>query len=323
MIIRPNAGFIFPELRFVDVGMPKSKVTAKGRYMLIKRDAWGKELERTPWFDNIILDSGLERWGTGAIILGAAIGTGTSTPVAAQTQLDTQTLYTTTAGTGAALSALGSSPYNNTRTLVYRTPLGGLNGNYTEVGVGWASGSNMFSRALILDGLGSPTTIAVNSAQQLDIIYQLSVYPPLTDIGPTVVNISGVDYDVTGRASNVNSTSVSTSGGWGVTVGEAFSVPGSASNGAWNGTMGLITASPSGSSGSSGTGAVDAYVASSLQRTGYASYSLGGGNVAGGISATWFGWNCAAFQYGFDPAIPKDGTKTLVLNYSVNWARRP
>ena len=134
----------------------------------------GVEIERTPWFDNIILDSGLNRWGTAASIAGAAIGTGTATPASTDTGLQSESHYTTTGGTGGGSTALGSSPYNNTVTYVYRTTLGSLNGNYTEVGVGWATGQ-MFSRALILDGGGSPTTISVTSAQQLDIVYQLSI----------------------------------------------------------------------------------------------------------------------------------------------------
>jgi len=319
MIIRPNAGFIIPTRRFVDVGMPTSKVCAAGRYQLVKHER-GIELERTPWFDNIILNQGLERWGTNFIIAGAAIGTGTSTPDVTQNGLDTQTHFTTTTGTGDGLiSALGSSPYNNTRTFVFRTTLGALNGNYTEVGVGWASGANMFSRALILDGGGSPTSIAVNSAQQLDIVYQLSVFPPLIDIGPDVVTISGVDYDVTGRASSVNDTS-------------RWPVPNNAITFGYNGqtafaaseTIGAITAGPTGGgSGTVGTQTSDAYVGSSLQRTGYESYSLVQGNESGGIKVTRAGWAFGVFQYLFDPVIPKDGTKTLVLNYSINWARRP
>jgi hypothetical protein len=61
------------------------------------------------------------------------------------------------------------------------------------------------------------------------------------------------------------------------------------------------------------------------------SYTLGfgvsvptdGGNVAGGISAAYFGMTMCSFQYGFSPAIAKDATKTMVLNVSCSWGRRP
>ncbi len=322
-----NAGFIIPTRRFVDVGMPAVGMTTKGRYMLIKRDALGAEIERTPWFDNIILDSGLNRWGTGGVIAGAAIGTDNTAPAASQTGLLAQTTYTTGAGTGnGTSSALGSSPYNNTYTAVYRTVLGQLNGNYYEVGCGWASGS-MFSRALILTGGGSPTSISVTSVQQLDIVYQLSVYPPLTDTGPTTITISGVNYDVTGRACEVSSLSGGGGPSWNPSQATSAIAGTTSLNGlpsTYTGTLGAITASPSGTAGgTAATITTNAYSNNSLQRTAYASYSLTQGNVSGGIKSTRFWWGVlAGFQYEFDPVIPKDSTKTLVLNYSITWARR-
>lgn len=311
--------------RFVDVGMPQNKVTAKGRYQLRKLKNGIYTGEETPWFDNIILDSGLNRWGTGTIILGAAIGTGTATPASTDVGLQTQTTYTTTAGTGAGITAAGSSPYNNTRTVVFRTTLGALNGNYSEVGVGWASGS-MFSRALILDGGGSPTTISVASDEQLDIVYQLSVYPPLTDTFATV-SIGGVSYDVTGRALDVND--VSSSGGndatWGVgLITPVLSTITGGTGVLYTGALAAITANaPSGSFAAGGTPTTDSYVNNSYTKTGFYSFGLTQGNASGGISASYAPWGeFAAFQYGFSAAIPKDATKTLVLNYSVSWARR-
>jgi len=319
-IIRPNAGHILMPRRFVDVGMPQSRVSAKGRYQLIKRDAWGVEIERTPWFDNLILDAGLNRWGTGSIISGAAIGTGTTAPATTDAGLETLTHYTTTSGTGSGITAGGSPNYNNTRTFVYRTTLGSLNGNYSEVGVGWGS-TTMFSRALILDGGGSPTTISVTSVQQLDIVYQLSVYPPLVDTGPTTITISGVDYDVTGRAAYVTSTSGAYS--WAISTGP-FAVTRNLVSYAFNGSIGAITAGPAGSStGVEGT-SNSAYVNNSLSQSGAQNFGLGYGNLVGGISAVIVGWGASAtFQYGISPAIPKDATKTLALNYSVTWGRRP
>jgi hypothetical protein len=320
MIHRPYPGFIIPERRFVDVGMPSARVTAKGRYMLRVIDAaTGGTVRETPWFDNIILNSGLNRWGTGTIITGAAIGTGTSTPVATDTGLQSQTVFTTTAGTGAGIVAGVTPNFNNTRTFVYRTALGALNGNFTEVGVGWASGS-MFSRALILDIGGNPTSIAVTSAQQLDIFYQLSIFPPLTDWTSTVA-VSGVNYDVTGRAANVTATSGVF--GWAVpeTTIALSAVTGSAH--LYGGAIGAITATPSGTS-FGGTGSISsaAYTNNSLQRDGSITHALDQGNISGGIQSVRVPWNIGTFQYQFSPNIPKDSTRTLVMNYRVSWARR-
>lgn len=324
MIIRPNPGHIITAKRFVDVGMPQSRVSAKGRYQLRKLKNGVYTGEETPWFDNLILDSGLNRWGTGTIISGAAIGTGTTTPLVTDTGLETQTTYTATTGTGHnAITAAGVSPYNNTRTFVYRTGLGDLNGNYSEVGVGWESGS-MFSRARILDGGGSPTTISVASDEQLDIVYQLSIYPPLTDFTSTL-SISAVSYDIVGRASNVNTTSGFS--GWAVSQSTvAFTSSLSTNPAVFSGDIGAVTSIPSGTTASLSSVSSDAYVNLSNQRTASTSFNLTAGNVAGGIKSTRVVWTPGtgtfAFQYSFTPVLPKDATKTLVLNYSVNWARQ-
>lgn len=328
-IVRPNGGHIILPRRFVDVGMPGSPVGMKGRYQLVKRDVHGIELERTPWFDNLLLTSGLNHLpASGGSVLGAAIGTDNTAPNAAQTGLVAETTYTTTPGAGnGTTTVLGVSPYNNTITVVRRTALGALNGNYSEVGVGWASAA-MFSRALILDGGGSPTTISVTSAQQLDIIYQLSIYPPLVDTS-NVVTISGTSYTVTGRAANVNSTG----GGylnWTPFMAVAYMWVGNTSTTGivYSGTIGAITASPSGTVATTDSGATsDTYINNSMQRTCYYTMGLTSGNVSGGIKSTLMGWGYngafAAFQYEFNPVIPKDSTKTLVLHYSLNWAARP
>ena len=244
-----------------------------------------------------------------------------STPAASDTGLQTQTHYTTTVGTGSGITAGIASNYNNTRTFVFRTTLGSLNGNYSEVGVGWATGSNMFSRALILDGGGSPTTISVSSVQQLDIVYQLSMYPPIVDTS-TTPTISGVSYTVTGRASRVTTTDAV---GWAVsgTSIATLSTNFVTNSSVYTGAIGAITTGPAGSSSSASSATNNAYSNNSKQLTGSLNYDLTSGNVSGGIKSAVAGWNgFASFQYEFNPVIPKDGTKTLVMNYSVNWARR-
>jgi hypothetical protein len=55
-----------------------------------------------------------------------------------------------------------------------------------------------------------------------------------------------------------------------------------------------------------------------------ATYGLTDGNVSGGITTARFLSNMqSAFQCEFGTAIPKDNTKTLTLNWSVTWGRRP
>lgn len=310
--------------KFVDIEMPGA-VGMKGEFRLrvIRHD--GTVRQDTDWFPNIILDSGLNRWGTGSIIDGAAVGTGTSTPTAAQVQLDTQTTFTTTTGTGNGVrTAQGSAPYFTTYTAVYRTAAGTLNGNYTEVGVGW--GSNLlFSRALILNNVGVPTAISVSSTEQLDISYRLRTYPPAADVTSTTV-IGGVSYSVTGRAQNV--TAIDSISGWGINNVAAITFSSGYSSNSlscfFTGPIGAITAGPSGSSALlQASPSTAAYNNNSMQRVMTMTAALTVGNFAGGIRSVTAGWNGFAFQYEFSPLIPKDSTKTLALTFSINWARKP
>lgn len=306
--------------KFVDVPCESRAVQMSGEYNLRVINPDGTVKKETGWFPNIILDSGLNRWGTGAIILGAAIGTGTSTPTAVQTGLDAQTAYTTTSGTGDGVSvAQGSAPYYTTYTAVYRTTLGALNGSYSEVGVGWLSGS-MFSRALILIS-GSPGSITVLSTEQLDIIYRLRIYPPTVDTSG-VFSIGGTNYTVTGRASSVTAA-------WSLVASSAannfLTASGSFAT-TFSGAIGAITAGPSGTTagGSEGvTQSVTAYVNNSQQAVQDMNWSLTQGNVSGGIRSIIVPFRSGRFQYDFGASIPKDSTKTLVISASMSWARRP
>lgn len=314
--------------RFIDLEPDTHKIGMTGEYRLrvIRED--GSVRQDTGWFPNIILNSGLNRWGTGAVIAGAEIGTGTSVPTAAQTALDVARAYTTNSGTGnKTLAAQGSPPYFTTHTSVYRTALGQLNssvhGNYTEVGVGWAAGS-MFSRALILDSGGSPTSITVLSTEQLDIIYRLRSYPPTVDTS-TTVTIGGVSYTVVGRASNV--TSASSAYGW-------YFTPLNVASGmspyfntwiiqAFTGNIGIITGEPSGTLAQASTGSDVAYANNSMSFSSSVAIGLSECNLAGGIRSVQKQNSIGTFQYDFGASIPKNNTKTLVLNTSFTWARKP
>lgn len=295
-----------------------SKTALAGQFRLVVRGPEGDIRRDTGFFDNIILDSGLNRWGTGAVSGGAAIGTGTSTPLATQTGLDAQAAWTTNAVVNGSAGNSGSAPYYGTLTFTYRFALGALNGNYTEVGIGWASGANMFSRALIVDALGNPTTLTVTSAEQLDVTYVLRAYVPTVDTS-TVVTIGGVSTTVTGRAANASTV------GWGAQM--SVSVANYTGNNytVYSGGIGAITGSPSGTTSVSPNWSVAAYVNNSRTINITSSWSLTQGNVgAGGIGAFLFlTASNGYFQFGFSPTIAKDGTKTMTLNCSYSWARRP
>lgn len=160
-------------------------------------------------FDNIITNGGLDRMAqNGDWMTWCQVGSGSSTPSALNTALDARigavnTLQATTSGSQAV------EPYYTFRTRTYRFAPGLATGNISEVGVGWASAGGLFSRALILDGGGQPTTITVLADETLDVTYQFRFYPKTTD-GTGTVTItgnSGATYTYIARAGNVASNS--------------------------------------------------------------------------------------------------------------------
>lgn len=291
-----------------------SRARVDGHFRLVVSRADGS-VRRDIAFDNLVLDAGVNRLGTDNAITFCAIGAGTATPVANQTTLQAQSQSTSTTLTGSATDSGGVTPYWTGYTFVFRFPIGSLGGNYSEVGVGWSS-TLMYSRALILDAGGSPTSITVGAGEQLDVYYTRRIYPPLSD-AVTTANISGVSTTVTCRAMNAGSTSA-----WGA---QNFpSALSSSSYQAYSGSIGSITGSPSGDTGSAPSSvSLLAYSNNSLTRGLQVNYAFGEGNAPGGISSTAVPFSMMAYQFGFSPPIAKTSSFTLALTYAVSWARRP
>ena len=169
-----------------------------GEYKLVIKHADGSETD-TGWFPNLILNSGLDLIGHGTASSYGVVGTGTSTPIAAQTQLDAKIgSYGNFVYIGTSVST-GSPAYIRTLTDAYQWAQGGIVGTISEIGIGPnTTGLGLFSRALILDSLGSPTTISLISTDQLTAYYALTITPPVTDTTGSFV-VAGVTYTYTMR----------------------------------------------------------------------------------------------------------------------------
>lgn len=298
-----------------------------GEYNLVITSQDGTSQE-TGWIKNLILDQGLERIGQSASVVPyCQIGTGTTVPVVTQTALVAFTAGVS--GTGTSVTNSGSPLYNSVHTFTYAFAQGAVVGNMAEVGVGWASsGANLFSRALITDISGNPTTLTLTSIDQLTVYYRLTVAPSMTDVSGTL-SLGGSDYQYTGRlayaGSHHGSTSLFLSGDL-YTIStsgyQSYVYPSSS-------TLGAVTATPTGSGTGyfynnglgPGTVSLAPYGLGTKYRDTTQLFPIGVGNV-GGIGAIMqsIGDN-AWYQYAFTPAIPKDNTKTLSMTYRVSWDR--
>ena len=150
------------------------------RFKLVARKASTEEITReTEWFKNIVLDTGLNRMSEGIWIDRVRVGSGNSTPVASQTQLDNTIASTTSTfgGSGSISKQTTTSPYYVSATRTYRFAEGVAAGNISEVGCGWGAGLALWNRALVKDLNGDPTTITVLSDEFLGVIVEVRYYP--------------------------------------------------------------------------------------------------------------------------------------------------
>jgi hypothetical protein len=300
-------------------------VGVKGRWKLSAVAPDGVTVRReTPWIDNLIVDEGMDYLGGNGTtpFSPARVGTGNTAPNVSDSALVAE-VSTATSVQSIGRSTNASSPYEMHSTIVLRHDQAVSNHNLAEVGMG-----NLFSRALTVDGGGSPTVFPWLTGEFLDQAYELIVYPPLVDFTDTV-SISGADHDVVGRASGAGTDS------WRMRTGGSFTSDDNAGAGAaYSGALGAITSLPSGTSdGGTSVTTVGSYTPGSFTRQIAISWGLNDGNV-GGIAAATCAWGnqnpvsvsertSVVFQASYDPVINKTSSNLLTLNYVLSWVRTP
>lgn len=293
----------------------RTTMAFQGRYMLRVVRPDGTE-RCTPWFDNLILDNGLNGMGAGTIgpLAWCAVGTGTTAPANAQTSL-----VASVASTNDRTAVQNGNDVTNGYYWVrvtYRFAQGAAAGNLTEVGVGF-SGSNLFSRALILDGSGAPTVIPVLADEFLDVIYELRAYWPTTDVTGTL-NIGGTNYNYTLRASDVgtwNNLQLLTGFGF---IDPNYVPQMTAYTG---GTLGAIDQPPGGSTLGTVNGSwAGSYSNNSYQRalTATLTTAINAAFDKLQVTTSYQG----KWKLSFSPAVPKNGANTFTLSAVLTWTRR-
>src|SRR5690606_22222525 len=138
-----------------------------GRYKLIKHkvreDGTLYNTEIVADFPNLITDSGLDLLAAGSLnsVVGKCwVGSGNSAPSVTDTALESEIASTTNATSSSFANNSGPPDYYSYAVKVFRFSTGVAAGNISEVGVG-ATNNTLFSRALVLDSEGNPTSITV------------------------------------------------------------------------------------------------------------------------------------------------------------------
>lgn len=264
------------------------------------------------WFPNLITNNGLDLIGYNSNLFNNCyIGSGNTPPSVLDTALNA--LVGSAGQTGNVRSAQSSPPYYGSFTLTYQFAMGVAAGNLSEVGIG-PSATSLFSRALILDGGGSPTTITVLPSEALNVTYQIQLYVPTTDTTGTV-NISGVTYNYVCRAATATDA-----GSWspvGATTFQALTVGFAAT------TLPAITDQIQWTGGFDTLyGGGQPYVGGAYAVQGIFNMGLGDANFGGGINAfdLMMSAGFGRFSFVITPAIMKTGSQTLSLNFQTSWS---
>lgn len=202
-----------------------------GKFRFIRRREDLSIIEETPLSNNMVLNAGLDwlfddsRFTSTWTNSGVQVGSGNTPP-----DPDDAGLETYVAGTTTTVSTSSSMDIPNRVqkiTTVFRFTTGAAAGNLSEVGIGIGANNNtsptsaakngqpLFSRALIVDEFGNPTTITVLSNEILDVVWEYYKYAPIADItGSFDQDIDGstVSFDYVARPATTT-----TGSSWGIT----------------------------------------------------------------------------------------------------------
>lgn len=310
-------------------------ITMAGEFRLRVMRPDGRCRIDTGFFPNLITNLGLNRPGAGTNYGAISVGTGNATPLVTDTNLQARIATTATdqgSGYTASVGTPGDVDWYTAYTLTLRFAQGAAAGNLTEIGVTTnATPWPCYSRALILDGGGSPTTLTVLSDEFLDATYRHRWYAGagvINDV-PSTISISGTDYDIVLRRAEVDGGGNAWRPDWNWT-----SIINAFGQTAYNGAIGAITATPSGTASSDSSRSNASYVTDTFVRGHTCVWGLNNGNLAGGISAFQAqvgggrvppgsgGSSSASYQFSVDPPIPKTSAQILTMNYQSSWARR-
>lgn len=286
-----------------------------GRYKIEAVKPDGSRRVLAEWFPNLILDAGLNRMGNNSDYLNwCQVGTGSTAPAITQVSLAAY-LASTDGKISDTPSNSGSEPYYAMRTKTFRFAAGVATGVLAEVGVGWASTGSLYSRALILDALGTPTTITVLADEALDVTYELRMYV-WAETGEGTITLAEVEHDVVLKAA--------LAGDWSLQGAQLNAANTPLVAGFTGDVSASITGSPSGTSlggfGGAGISPV-AYTENSLERRFNINAGLSQWNNASGIGAIAIiaGWG--TWQIGFTPNIMKTADDVLTLQIKHSWGR--
>lgn len=300
------------------------------RIQTAKADADGNEIpgtrvERAAWQPNLITNTGMDYIGgsggaPASFLSYVSVGSGATEPQFTDTALQARVATVAVSGeSGTTVDGFStSSPYYTWYRRQFQFAAGAAAGVLSELGVTNAAGTTAYTRALIRDTGGNPTTITVLSDEILIVTYERRVYAYESDV-TTTATIKGVERTIRMRPAGMGTSSGMNASGnpwWSDYVWGGYWYTGGSGN------LGPITGIPDGTQNTpSSTQKVDeAYVPGSFYKD--QTIRLGVNDLAGLTITGFRGINGAlAYQIVFSPGIPKTNSETVNLRLRMAWAR--
>jgi hypothetical protein len=294
-------------------------VSGSFKIEVVRNGVITKSLE---WFDNLITNNGLNLMGTeGNYLSYCQVGGGSTAPSVSDTALVSR--IAGVAATGALASSIVDGYLVVSREFSFAT--GAAAGNISEIGIGPVTTGNLFSRTLIKDGLGNPTTITILADEILNVSYEFKIKQPTVDF---VGNVSGINYKIR-AAMSTNSVGGSDSG-WRVTNSLGSSrlkfVHGTVNRNPtslptiYSGNIGPDSGIPTGSEVAIIQSISNAAYVQNSFKTDF-TFTMPPALFNGTFRSGLFYPGPCAFQYEFSPDITKTNLQELVIGFSVSWAR--
>lgn len=297
---------------------------------VIREDGTLKEAEglNVPFY-NLITDSGLDyiismansayyNYNLNTVSRYCRVGTSSTTPTVSDTTLGAQTGSASPAGTVTNSVQYTTTPYYSDHQQVYTFAVGAVSGNLTEIGFFFDStGGTMWSRALIKDSGGNPTTLTLLPTEQLKVTYTVRRYIPASQTGSFILNTNGtnstINYTIT--PANISKNGKGYCNLW---VDPSIFLYETQ-------TLGPITWVPSGT-GVKVTGSASPYTSNSFEINSSYTVPTASGNFATGIGSMLLGnysgsSSDTSYQCSFSPKIMKTSSQTLGISIKLSCGR--
>lgn len=264
-------------------------------------------------FDNLITDYGLDSMAGPGFLNFCQVGSGSQEPSYSDTALGSKIADSSQ---GSFAQGIQGDDYSSV-VGTYTFGQGNASGNLSEIGISGASGGQLFSRALILDASGNPTTITVEDIAILTVTYEFRLYVSLADTTGTV-DVGGVTRNTVSRISHMSGKAAHYLNA----VSGIVEASDDTDCYVYTGALGGTNSGPAGQLSGSSANTVSNYVAGSHYVDCVHLFNIGSGNGSIAAFSQESRYNPHTIQVSFDPPIVKNDTQTLSFTTRLAWGRK-